>query len=208
MSGEQLERSILERKEREELKAIATAMSLEPVARTKKADLVDQILKAAGVEVGATTIPGPSAPSDGPSASSDGPSSNGRAQKPRASARPRSAKARGGHVSDEASDGTSQEAPSKRPAPSAEADAHGAEVDAHRPSALVDVASNGYRSSLSEASDKISEAPSPAPSDAPSPAPSESVGIPGEPTSEARPSSSSTTQYNHQRRQQGPGQGA
>ncbi len=51
MSGEQLERSILERKEREELKAIATAMSLEPVARTKKADLVDQILRAAGVEI-------------------------------------------------------------------------------------------------------------------------------------------------------------
>ena len=51
MSGEQLERSILERKEREELKAIAAAMSLEPVARTKKADLVDQILQAAGVEV-------------------------------------------------------------------------------------------------------------------------------------------------------------
>ncbi len=51
MSGEQLERSILERKEREELKAIASAMSLEPVARLKKADLVDQILRAAGVEV-------------------------------------------------------------------------------------------------------------------------------------------------------------
>ena len=51
MSEEQLERSILERKEREELKAIAAAMSLEPVARTKKADLVDQILRAAGVEV-------------------------------------------------------------------------------------------------------------------------------------------------------------
>lgn len=51
MSGEQLERSILEHKEREELKAIAAAMSLEPVARTKKADLVDQILRAAGVEV-------------------------------------------------------------------------------------------------------------------------------------------------------------
>jgi transcription termination factor Rho len=51
MSGEQLERSILERKEREELKAIAQAMSLEPVARSKKADLVDQILRAAGVEV-------------------------------------------------------------------------------------------------------------------------------------------------------------
>ena len=34
MSEEQLERSILERKASDELRAIATAMSLEPVART------------------------------------------------------------------------------------------------------------------------------------------------------------------------------
>ncbi len=69
MSGEQLERSILERKEREELKAIASAMSLEPPARLKKADLVDQILRAAGVEVeaaanGAATASGPTASGD------------------------------------------------------------------------------------------------------------------------------------------------
>ena len=51
MSDEQLERSILERKASDELRAIATAMSLEPVARTRKADLVNQILRAAGVEV-------------------------------------------------------------------------------------------------------------------------------------------------------------
>ena len=51
MSGEQLERSILERKASDELRAIATAMALEPVARSRKADLVDQILRAAGVEV-------------------------------------------------------------------------------------------------------------------------------------------------------------
>ena len=51
MSEEQLERSILERKASDELRAIATAMSLEPVARTRKADLVNQILRAAGVEV-------------------------------------------------------------------------------------------------------------------------------------------------------------
>ena len=44
MSEEQLERSILERKASDELRAIATAMSLEPVARTRKADLVNQIL--------------------------------------------------------------------------------------------------------------------------------------------------------------------
>jgi transcription termination factor Rho len=48
---QQLERSVLERKEREELRAIAEAMSLEMSARTKKADIIDQILRAAGVEV-------------------------------------------------------------------------------------------------------------------------------------------------------------
>ncbi|HZQ27185.1 MAG TPA: transcription termination factor Rho [Acidimicrobiales bacterium] len=52
MSGEQqLERSVLEGKEREELHAIADAIGLKPASRTKKADLVTQILKATGVEV-------------------------------------------------------------------------------------------------------------------------------------------------------------
>ena len=46
---QQLERSVLERKEREELHAIAQAMSLETNSRTKKADIIDQILRAAGV---------------------------------------------------------------------------------------------------------------------------------------------------------------
>ena len=55
MSEEQLERSILERKASDELRAIATAMSLEPVARLRKADLVNQILRAAGVEVEGNT---------------------------------------------------------------------------------------------------------------------------------------------------------
>jgi transcription termination factor Rho len=55
MSEEQLERSILERKASDELRAIATAMSLEPVARLRKADLVNQILRAAGVEVEGTS---------------------------------------------------------------------------------------------------------------------------------------------------------
>jgi transcription termination factor Rho len=52
MSGEQLERSILERKERDELHAIAEAMSLKPGARSKKADIIDQILQATGIDVG------------------------------------------------------------------------------------------------------------------------------------------------------------
>ena len=52
MSGEQqLERSVLEGKEREELHAIAEAMGLKPTARVGKATLVGQILRATGVEV-------------------------------------------------------------------------------------------------------------------------------------------------------------
>jgi transcription termination factor Rho len=52
MSGEeQLERSVLERKERDELHAIAEAMALRPAARAKKADLISLILRAAGVEL-------------------------------------------------------------------------------------------------------------------------------------------------------------
>jgi transcription termination factor Rho len=106
MSGEQLERSILERKEREELKAIATAMSLEPVARSKKADLVDQILRAAGVEVGATgNGSNGGAPSPGATVASSGaagatgptaaPDTNGKVTKPRAT-RARTTKAKAG----------------------------------------------------------------------------------------------------------------
>ncbi|HLI15469.1 MAG TPA: transcription termination factor Rho [Acidimicrobiales bacterium] len=49
MAGEQLERSILERKERDELHAIAAAMSLKPSARSKKSDIIDLILTATGV---------------------------------------------------------------------------------------------------------------------------------------------------------------
>jgi len=50
---QQLERSVLERKERDELRAIAQAMSLDTNSRSKKADIIDQILRAAGVEVAA-----------------------------------------------------------------------------------------------------------------------------------------------------------
>ncbi|HZN12954.1 MAG TPA: transcription termination factor Rho [Acidimicrobiales bacterium] len=46
---QQLERSVLERKERDELHAIATAMGVKANTRTKKADLVDRILDATGV---------------------------------------------------------------------------------------------------------------------------------------------------------------
>jgi transcription termination factor Rho len=50
MSETQLERSVLEAKERDELFAIADALGAKPGARAKKADLVTQILRATGIE--------------------------------------------------------------------------------------------------------------------------------------------------------------
>jgi transcription termination factor Rho len=47
---QQLERSVLEGKEREELHAIAQALSVKTNSRTKKADIIDGILKATGVD--------------------------------------------------------------------------------------------------------------------------------------------------------------
>ncbi|HUB72110.1 MAG TPA: transcription termination factor Rho [Acidimicrobiales bacterium] len=50
MSDLQLERSVLEAKERDELFAIAQALGSSPGPRTKKADLVSQILQVTGVD--------------------------------------------------------------------------------------------------------------------------------------------------------------
>ncbi len=50
MSEPQLERSVLEAKEREELFAIANALGTRPTSRARKSDLVSQILQATGVE--------------------------------------------------------------------------------------------------------------------------------------------------------------
>ena len=49
MSEPVLERSVLERKERDELKTIVDALAAKAPARAKKADLVDLILTTAGV---------------------------------------------------------------------------------------------------------------------------------------------------------------
>jgi transcription termination factor Rho len=68
---QQLERSVLEGKERDELSAIAQAMSLKTTTRTKKADIIDQILDATGVTSG-----------NGGSANGDGGEANG-AKSPR-----------------------------------------------------------------------------------------------------------------------------
>ena len=50
MSETQLERSVLEAKERDELFAIADALGAKPGTRAKKADLVTQIFRATGIE--------------------------------------------------------------------------------------------------------------------------------------------------------------
>jgi transcription termination factor Rho len=57
MNDPVLERSVLERKERDELLTIARALGAKPLARSRKADLVDLILTTAGI------LP---APADGP----------------------------------------------------------------------------------------------------------------------------------------------
>ena len=54
MSDPVLERSVLERKERDELQTIAKALGAKPTARAKKADLVDLILTTAGISPGSS----------------------------------------------------------------------------------------------------------------------------------------------------------
>ncbi|HTW99701.1 MAG TPA: transcription termination factor Rho [Acidimicrobiales bacterium] len=85
MAAEQLERSILERKERDELHAIASAMSLKPTARSKKADIIDLILRATGVDTadGAGTTAGGRPNGTGSEAA---PASGGAAARTKASA--------------------------------------------------------------------------------------------------------------------------
>ncbi len=84
---QQLERSVLESKERDELHAIAQALSVKTNTRTKKADIIDGILKATGVAVEGETVnghaPGPSeagarrTPRSRPTAGNGGGSANG-----------------------------------------------------------------------------------------------------------------------------------
>ncbi len=72
MSEPQLERSVLEAKEREELYAIAEALGTTPGSRARKSDLILQILRATGVAV-------------------DGPDADVAAEKPRRAPRARKA---------------------------------------------------------------------------------------------------------------------
>ena len=72
---QQLERSVLEGKERDELHAIAQALSVKTNTRTKKADMIDGILKATGVSVEDGAPSG--APPGGGEVSGNGDSANG-----------------------------------------------------------------------------------------------------------------------------------
>jgi transcription termination factor Rho len=65
MSETQLERSVLEAKERDELLAIAEALGAKPAARAKKADLITQILQATGIEPALSEAPAPEKPRRG-----------------------------------------------------------------------------------------------------------------------------------------------
>ena len=95
---QQLERSVLEGKERDELSAIAQAMSLKTTTRTKKADIIDQILDATGVTSGSA----PAASSNG----DDGTNGTKPARRSRASAAARGAADAASFVSgDSAADG-------------------------------------------------------------------------------------------------------
>ena len=91
-----LERSVLERKERDELATIAGALGMKPGARAKKETLIDQILRGAGVGTGAER-------------SSDAPS-DALAAKPKRVARPRKA-ATGAQSDDAANDVAPDPAP-------------------------------------------------------------------------------------------------
>jgi transcription termination factor Rho len=62
---QQLERSVLESKEREELQTIAQAMDIKTTTRSKKSDLIDQILSVTGVPNGSAAN-GDRAETDGP----------------------------------------------------------------------------------------------------------------------------------------------
>ncbi len=102
---QQLERSVLEGKEREELLAIAQALSVKTNTRTKKADMIDGILKATGVSV-TEGAPNGEAAANG----SGGTSGNGRAP----SSRGGGADAGDQEASVEGSTGATPKAPTRR----------------------------------------------------------------------------------------------
>jgi transcription termination factor Rho len=128
---QQLERSVLEGKERDELSAIAQAMSLKTTTRTKKADIIDQILHATGVTSGASDA----AQTNGDAA---GAQTNGAAKPSRRSRAAASAASADSGSGDSAAT-TSAEAPAtEAPAPSAPAPAEATSNGDSAPAVFVE----------------------------------------------------------------------
>jgi transcription termination factor Rho len=108
---QQLERSVLEGKERDELHAIAQALSVKTNTRTKKADMIDGILKATGVSVDDSTPTGPTKDSAG--STDNGGTANGAASNGRRSARSsRAAATTAEDANGSGADGNGSDAPS------------------------------------------------------------------------------------------------
>ncbi len=129
MSEPVLERSVLERKERDELQTIARAMGAEPGSRARKADLVDIILSKAGIATDAA------------------PAANGGSTSP--TRRRRTTKSEtpvNGSTSDDAAPAAAEAATAdaeKAPEAAAEAPAEDAAPDAPAPEAVEATSTNG-----------------------------------------------------------------
>ncbi|HEY1988659.1 MAG TPA: transcription termination factor Rho [Acidimicrobiales bacterium] len=110
---QQLERSVLEGKERDELHAIAQALSVKTTTRTKKADMIDSILKATGVSVDGAVTTSPGA-GDGPGAGGGSTNGSGNGSSPGSTRGP--APDRSDPAGDEAGDGSeASRGPGRRP---------------------------------------------------------------------------------------------
>ena len=90
---QQLERSVLEGKERDELSAIAQAMSLKTTTRTKKADIIDRILDATGVTTPSAATNGDATNGDSSNGDAAHSASNGDGNGSKPARRPRAAAA-------------------------------------------------------------------------------------------------------------------
>jgi transcription termination factor Rho len=146
---QQLERSVLESKERDELHAIAQAMSLKTTSRTKKADIIDRILTATGVTVdsgegGGTATNGNAGPAQDAATQDDSVQGNGvKAPSRRSRSTARSGKTDGDGLADAtataADSGDGDEATTAGPADASDPgddDASGSEpADARAPAA-------------------------------------------------------------------------
>ncbi|MBA3287846.1 MAG: Rho termination factor N-terminal domain-containing protein, partial [Acidimicrobiia bacterium] len=66
MAAEALEQSVLESKDKDQLLAIAKALGVKASARTKKSEIIDQILESTGSVARANGSAAPSGNGDGP----------------------------------------------------------------------------------------------------------------------------------------------